>query len=152
MKWSDRKFQLAVLILLTAILSAVVVLGILTEDEAVDKAAYVNLQRVFAEHPARTAAEKTLNQKAAEYQQQLELEAESLSGVQQKEILKKYQQQLQNLESELLASVTEEVEAVIRETAAEKKVKFVLEEEQVLYGGYNLTDDVLAKLEAEWQN
>jgi outer membrane protein len=152
MKWSDRKFQLAVLILLTAILSAVVVLGILTEDEAVDKAAYVNLQRVFAEHPARTAAEKTLNQKAAEYQQQLELEAESLSGVQQKEILKKYQQQLQNLESELLASVTEEVEAVIRETAAEKKVNFVLEEEQVLYGGYNLTDDVLAKLEAEWQN
>ena len=152
MKWSDRKFQLAVLILLTAILSAVVVLGILTEDEAVDKAAYVNLQRVFAEHPARTAAEKTLNQKAAEYQQQLELEAESLSGVQQKEILKKYQQQLQNLESELLASVTEEVEAVIKETAAEKKVKFVLEEEQVLYGGYNLTDDVLAKLEAEWQN
>ena len=152
MKWSDRKFQLAVLILLTAILSAVVVLGILTEDEAVDKAAYVNLQRVFAEHPARTAAEKTLNQKAAEYQQQLELEAEELSGAEQKELLLKYQQQLKNLESELLASVTEEVEAVIRETAAEKKVKFVLEEEQVLYGGYNLTDDVLAKLEAEWQN
>jgi len=150
MNWSDRKFQFAVLILLTAILTSVLMLGILKEDESVDQAAYVNLQRVFAEHPSRTAAEKTLNQKAAEYQQQLELEAESLSGVQQKEILAKYQQQLQNLESELLVSVTEEVEAIIKETAAEKKVKFVLEEEQVLYGGYNLTDDVLAKLNEEW--
>jgi outer membrane protein len=150
MNWSDRKFQLAVLVLLTAILSAVVLLGILTEDESVDQAAYVNLQRVFAEHPARTAAEKTLNQKAAEYQQQLELEAEALSGAEQKEILAKYQQQLQNLESELLASVTEEVEKIIEETAAKKKVKFVLEEEQVLYGGYNLTDDVIERLKKEW--
>jgi outer membrane protein len=150
MNWSDRKFQFAVLVLLTAILSAVVLLGILTEDESVDQAAYVNLQRVFAEHPARTAAEKTLNQKAAEYQQQLELEAEALSGAEQKEILAKYQQQLQNLESELLASVTEEVEKIIEETAAKKKVKFVLEEEQVLYGGYNLTDDVIERLKKEW--
>ena len=150
MNWSDRKFQFAVLILLTAILSAVVLLGILPEDESVDQAAYVNLQRVFEEHPARTAAEKTLNQKAAEYQQQLELEAEELSGVQQKEILAEYQHQLQNLESELLTSVTKEVEEIIKETAAEKKVKFVLKEKQILYGGYNLTDDVLAKLKKEW--
>lgn len=150
MNWSDRKFQLAVLVLLTAILSAVVLLGILTEDESVDQAAYVNLQRVFAEHPARTAAENTLNQKAAEYQQQLEVEAENLSGAEQKAILAKYQQQLQNLESELLASVTEEVEKIIEQTAAKKKVKFVLEEEQVLYGGYNLTDDVIARLKEEW--
>jgi len=150
MNWSDRKFQFAVLLLLTAILAAVIMLGVLTEDESVDKVAYVNLQRVFEEHPARTAAEKALNQKAAEYKQQLELEAEELSGADQKEILAKYQGQLQNLESELLTSVTKEVEKIIKETAAEKKVKFVLEEEQVLYGGYNLTDDVLAKIKEEW--
>lgn len=150
MNWSDRKFQFAVLLLLTAILAAVIMLGVLTEDESVDKAAYVNLERIFEEHPARTAAEQTLNQKAAEYQQQLELEAEELSGTEQKEILAEYQQKLQNLESELLASVTEEVEKIIMETAAEQKVKFVLEEEQVLYGGYNLTDDVLKKIKSEW--
>jgi outer membrane protein len=150
MNWSDRKFQFAVLLLLTAILAAVIMLGVLTEDESVDKAAYVNLERIFEEHPARTAAEQTLNQKAAEYQQQLELEAEELSGTEQKEILAEYQQKLQNLESELLASVTEEVEKIIIETAAEQKVKFVLEEEQVLYGGYNLTDDVLKKIKSEW--
>ena len=150
MNWSDRKFQAAVLLLLISILAAVILLGVLTEDEAVDKAAYVNLERVFEEHPAKTAAEQTLNQKAAEFQQQLESKAEELSGTEQKEVLAEYQQRLQDLESELLASVTEEVEKVIKETAAEKKVKFVLEQEQVLYGGYNLTDEVLKKLEKEW--
>ena len=150
MNWSDRKFQITALLLLFAILGAVMLLAVFTGDETVDRVAYVNLQRVFAEHPARTAAENTLNQKAAEYQQQLEKEAEDLSGSEQKEILKKYQKQLQILESELLDSVTREVEAIIQKTAEEKKVKFVLEEEQVLYGGYNLTDDVLAKLKEEW--
>ena len=150
MNWSDRKFQFAALLLLLAILAAVMLLAVFTGDETVDKVAYVNLQRVFAEHPARTAAENTLNQKAAEYQQQLEKEAEKLSGSEQKEILKKYQKQLQILESEMLDSVSREVEEIIQKTAEEKKVKFVLEEEQVLYGGYNLTDDVLAKLKEEW--
>lgn len=150
MNWSDRKFQFAALLLLAAILAAVIMLGIFTKDESVDRVAYVNLERVFAEHPARTAAEKTLNKKAAEYQQQLEKEAESLSGSEQKDILKKYQKELRILESELLDSITNELENIIIETAEQKKVKFVLEEDQVLYGGYNLTDDILAKLKSEW--
>jgi outer membrane protein len=150
MEWSDRKFQLAVIILLLAILSSVFLLGLFKQDQSIDSVAYVNLEKVFAEHPARTAAEQKLNQKAAEYQQQLEQNGEELSGAEQKELLNSYQKDLQNLEAELLDSVIKEVEKIIIETAAEKQVKFVLEEKDVLYGGFNLTDDVLAKLKAEW--
>lgn len=150
MNSNNRKFQLAVLVLLVAIFTTVVLLGFLTDDDSVDRVAYVNLERVFAEHPARTAAEETLNQKAAEYQQQLEIEAAELSGAEQKEILAKYQEQLHDLEAELLNSVTEEVEKIIKETAAEKRVKFVVEQEQVLAGGYNLTEAVLEKINQEW--
>jgi outer membrane protein len=150
MEWSDRKFKLAVIVLLLAILSSSFLLGFLNQDKSIDSVAYVNLERVFAEHPARTAAEKKLNQKAAEYQQQLEQEGEELSGIEQKKILNSYQKKLQNLETELLNSVLKEVERVIVQTAEAKRVKFVLEEKDILYGGYNLTDDVLAKLKADW--
>ena len=150
MEWSDRKFQIAVIILLLAILSSVFLLGLFKQDQSIDSVAYVNLEKVFAEHPARTAAEQKLNQKAAEYQQQLEENGEELSGAEQKELLNSYRKDLQNLEAELLDSVLKEVEEIIIETAAEKQVKFVLEEKDVLYGGFNLTDDVLAKLKAEW--
>ena len=150
MEWSDRKFQIAVIVLLLAILSSVLLLGLFKQDQSIDSVAYVNLEKVFAEHPARTAAEQKLNQKAAEYQQQLEENGEELSGAEQKELLNSYRKDLQNLEAELLDSVLKEVEKIIIETAAEKQVKFVLEEEDVLYGGFNLTDDVLAKLKSEW--
>ena len=150
MKWSDRKFQFAALLLLGAILASILFLGIFSSDDSVDRVAYVNLERVFAEHPAKNAAEKKLSQKAAEYQQQLEREAEELSGTEQKKLLQSYKSQLQHLEKELLDSVLQEVETIIIETAESKKVKFVLEEKDVLYGGSNLTEDVLAKLKEEW--
>lgn len=151
MDLSDRNFKAAVVVLLIALIAAVVVLALLTGDEPRDKVAYVNLERVFAEHPARRVAEEKLNQKAAQYQQQLEEQAAELSGREQKKLLAAYQDQLQNLEAELLDSVLKEIELLITETAAENEVKFVLEKEKVLYGGYNLTDQLLAKLEAEWQ-
>ncbi len=150
MDWSDHKFQLAVILMLLAILSSVFLLDLLQQDQSVDRVAYVNLEKVFAEHPARTAAEKKLNQKAAEYQQQLQKKGEELSGTEQKNLLNSYQKELQNLEADLLDSVLKEVEQIIVETAAEKQVKFVLEEKDVLYGGFNLTDDVLAKLKTAW--
>jgi len=150
MESSQRKFQLTVLLLLLAILGSIFYLAYFSQDDSVDSVAYVNLEKVFAEHPAKNAAEEELNQKAAEYQLELEEEAESLAGSEQKKLLQSYQLELQHLESELLKSVLKEVEAIIIETAEAKKVKFVLESEDVLYGGYNLTDDVLNKIEAEW--
>lgn len=150
MNWSDKHFKAAVIILLLALLSSVLLLGFLPKEEAADKVAYVNLERIFAEHPARKAAEKKLNQKAAEYQQKLEAEAEDISGLEQKKLLASYQDQLQDLETELLASVLKELETVITEIAAEKELKFVLEKEKVLFGGYDLTSEVLAKINSDW--
>ncbi len=150
MNWTDRQFQIAVLLLLIGLTAAVVGLGIFTEDESVDKVAYVNLEKVFAEHPARTAAEQTLNKKAAEYKQQIEEETDELSGSEQKELLKKYQSELGELEQELLAQVTAEVENIIVRTAEKRKVKFVLDDDYILYGGYDLTDEVLVEIDKSW--
>ncbi len=150
MNWTDRQFQIAVLLLLIGLTASVVGLGIFTEDEGVDKVAYVNLEKVFAEHPARTAAEQTLNKKAAEYKQQIEEQTDELSGSEQKELLKKYQSELGELEEELLAQVTAEVENIIVRTAEKRKVKFVLDDDYILYGGYDLTDEVLAEIDKSW--
>jgi outer membrane protein len=151
MNWSDRKFQISVILLLVALTASVLGLEVFSGDKTTDSVAYVNLERVFAEHPARTAAEQTLNNKAAEYTRQLEEEAADLSGIEQKELLRKYQGQLHELEEELLAQVTKEVENIIIETAEEKDVKFVLEEDYVIYGGYNMTDEVIARIAQSWQ-
>lgn len=150
MDWTDRKFQITAIVLLAAILAAVLILGFLNKDEAVDQVAYVNLEKIFAEHPAKKAAESVLDKKAAEYQQKLEKESENLSGQEQKDLLFQYRTELEEFESELLDSVILEVEEIIKKTAADKKVKFVVAEDEILYGGYNLTDQVIENINNEW--
>lgn len=151
MKSNQNKYYTAVILLLAAILASILFFVFSVNDQTVDKVAYVNLERVFAEHPAKMAAEKKLNEKAATYQQELEQKAENLSGSEQKELLYSYQKELENLEAELLDSVIKEVETTIVKTAEEKQLKFVLEEKEVLYGGYDLTDEVLNNLNKKWQ-
>lgn len=150
MDLSQKKFRLAVIVLLLAILGSIFFLAFLNQNQSVDQVAYVDLEKVFNQHPARTAAEQKLNQKAAAYQQKIEQEAKSLPGVEQKKLLYSYQSELENLEAELLDSVLKEVENIIIETAENKKVKFVLEADDVLYGGVDLTDAVLAKINSDW--
>lgn len=150
MDLSQKKFRLAVIVLLLAILGSIFFLAFLNQNQSVDQVAYVDLEKVFNQHPARTAAEQKLNQKAAAYQQKIEQEAKSLPGVEQKKLLYSYQSELENLEAELLDSVLKEVENIIIETAENKKVKFVLEADDVLYGGADLTDAVLAKINSDW--
>ncbi|ADO78074.1 OmpH family outer membrane protein [Halanaerobium praevalens] len=150
MDLSQQKFRLAVIVLLLAILGSIFFLAFLNQNQSVDQVAYVDLEKVFNQHPARTAAEQKLNQKAAAYQQKIEQEAKSLPGVEQKKLLYSYQSELENLEAELLDSVLKEVENIIIETAENKKVKFVLEADDVLYGGVDLTDAVLAKINSDW--
>lgn len=122
MDLSQQKFRLAVIVLLLAILGSIFFLAFLNQNQSVDQVAYVDLEKVFNQHPARTAAEQKLNQKAAAYQQKIEQEAKSLPGVEQKKLLYSYQSELENLEAELLDSVLKEVENIIIETAENKKL------------------------------
>lgn len=69
MDLSQQKFRLAVIVLLLAILGSIFFLAFLNQNQSVDQVAYVDLEKVFNQHPARTAAEQKLNQKAAAYQQ-----------------------------------------------------------------------------------
>jgi len=51
-----------------------------------------------------------------------------------------------------LAQVTAEVENIIVKTAEKRKVKFVLDEDYILYGGYDLTDEVLTEIDKSWNS
>lgn len=152
MNWINKNFKLLSLLLLLAILVVAVIILTMSADSKRNSVAYVNLEKVFAEHPARIAAQSKLDKQAAAYQTELEEQAVDLSGVEQKEMLQKYQKQLNGLEGDLLDSVTKEVEATIAKTALEEKVKFVVNEKDMLYGGYDMTADVIARIKQDWQS
>jgi outer membrane protein len=135
-------------IAITGIIIAIVALvnpfNILTAaDEARGRIAYVDVQQVFNIHPDKVAAEKQLNQKAQNLQSDLEEKAKELSKNKQQEILKQYQSQLSEKEQKLIQNVLVKIEDAIKKVAEKKEVKMVLDKKNVIYGGYDMTQDVI---------
>ena len=109
--------------------------------------AFVNLQEVFEVHPDKAAAEEQLNLEAQEMQAELEAEADELSQEEQQQLLQQYQEQLTRREQELIQEVLVDIEGLLNQLAEEKGVSVVLDGQNVLYGGYDLTPELIEMIE-----
>jgi len=123
--------------------------GVGASDREEEIIAYVNLEELFQAHPDKALAEEKLNLEARELQQELEEKADELSQEEQQQMLQEYQQILSEREQELIEGVLEQIESLIIELAEEKGFQVVLDGQNVLYGGYNLTPDIIDRMEEE---
>ncbi|WP_408955176.1 OmpH family outer membrane protein [Natroniella sp. ANB-PHB2] len=121
------------------------------EQEEVDipQIAYVDMERLFLKHPHKENAEEELDQKGQQLQQQLEVEAANLTKEERQELLKGYQQKLNQLERDLIQSLIDDINHKIREVAQREGITIVVDQPVVIYGGYDLTLEVLAELDSE---
>ena len=119
------------------------------EDEPAGRIAFVDVEMVFENHPEKERAEEELNMTAEEMQARLEDEAEDLEAGEQEELIQEYQKELEREEEELIGEVLNDIEETITGLAEEKGVEIVLEGKHVLYGGYDLTDEVLEQVGAD---
>lgn len=142
-----------VIIAITGILIGVVGLvnpfdTLSARDEAQGRIAYVDVQKVFNIHPDKVSAEKKLNEQAQSLQAELENKAKELSKNKQQELLNQYQSQLSEKEQKLIQNVLVKIEEAIKKVAENKEVKMVLDKKNVIYGGYDMTQDVIDYIEA----
>ena len=127
------------------------------ESNEQHKIAYVNLQKIFNNHPEKLKAESRFNQVVQTLQQNLKTELEAklkdVSGEKRQQLINQYKQRLNREVNErqqkLIKPVMQKIDATIKEVAAEQGVDIVVEKGVVIYGGYDLTPKVLAKVKAE---
>src|SRR6056297_1774104 len=127
------------ILLLTGILTTQIIAG----DEAEGRIAYVDVQKIFDNHPRKAGAEEKLNEMARSMQEELEKEAEELTEEKQKEMLNDYQENLSAKEQKLIQDILNGIDEAINKVAEERQVKMVLEKKNVVYGGYDLTQEVI---------
>src|SRR6056297_419827 len=132
-----------IVVLMGAAINFIPANQIMAGDEAQDKIAYVDIQEVFDIHPDKANAEKKLNELARSMQEGLEKKAKELSEEEQQEMLSEYQKKLSEEEQGLIQNILNDIDKAINTVAEEKKVKMVLEKKNVVYGGYNMTQDVI---------
>ncbi|AGB42316.1 outer membrane protein [Halobacteroides halobius DSM 5150] len=146
------------IMIVTSLLFAIVLTGVLinqpvkAQKKVEAQIGYVNMQKLFNNHPGKKASEVKLQQEAKSLQKKLEVEAKDLSKEKRQQLLQKYQQQLSELERELVGEVMKDINQKIRQVAQEKEITIVVDKSAVLAGGYNLTDEVLNLIEAETED
>ncbi len=122
---------------------------LMAKDDVAGRIAYVDVQKVFNMHPDKSSAEKQLNQEAQSMQVELEKKASDVSKEEQQQMLSDYQQKLSQKEQEMIQGILQKVDKAIKEVARDKSVKVVLKKKNVIYGGYNLTQEVIDYIKAQ---
>ncbi|PRX35741.1 periplasmic chaperone for outer membrane proteins Skp [Orenia metallireducens] len=137
-------------LLIFAILGVIIMIDnpVGAQNDKATQIAYVDMQQLFANHPDKAASEEKLNEEAKRLQKELEEEAKNMTKEERQEVLEKYQQQLNTLERDLVAEVMKDINDRIIKIAKDKGITVVVEKPVVIYGGYDLTDEVLASLTA----
>lgn len=141
-------------LIIMAVLMVVGVYTVVTETpllqagpgEGESSVGHVDIRRIFEAHPDTMSAEMQLSMEAQAMQEELEEKAAELSQQEQEELVEEYQYRLAMREQELIAEVVEKIEDIVQEVALEKGVEVVLEAQNVIYGGQDLTQAVLEKI------
>jgi outer membrane protein len=126
--------------------------NLMAQDDAEGRIAYVDIMRVYEGHPEKKNAEAQLSEIAKNMETELKEKAESLSEDKQQDILKSYQEELTNKEQEMIQQILNQITETIQKVAQEKKVKLVMEKQNVIYGGYDMTQDVIEYIENDDNN
>ncbi|HEY9855157.1 MAG TPA: OmpH family outer membrane protein [Stenomitos sp.] len=145
-----------------AILAAAVLAGpSMAAPAAPGAIGYVDTQKVFQGYKEAQSAQSRFRKEAQDYQQDLadaqkKLEEARKAGKSEAEInkmQKKYEDDLkpkkarvEALDRELSGKIKKQIESVIGQVAKSRGVATVVDKQVILYGGTDLTDDVLSRL------
>ena len=107
---------------------------------------YVQLNAVFGACPELPDIQKELAALRDKLQQQFETQGADMEEAERAALQQKLSQQLSQRDEELMVPVREKVRKAVADVAKEKGIKTVVEAGAVLFGGVDLTADVVAKV------
>ncbi len=143
MRWDGKKLGIAV-----AVIIALAAAGFLVarEGPALGQSStigYVDLQRALDAHPRKAGAETALRDYAQAQIADAQQKMKTLSAAQRQDLQRQVDQDLFKKRAELLGGLDKDIRTAIEKVAKQQGVSIVLSREVVLYGGVDLTDQVI---------
>lgn len=130
---------------------AISVIGVYATTRAEQKTtfAYIDTVRLWNELPQMAQMREVLERETAEKQKAFDAEVAELTDDQAKrELFNKYQSELEARKDELFEAALQQTYQLIKQVATEQGIDLVLDKQGVLYGGLDLTDQVIAAAKA----
>jgi outer membrane protein len=104
---------------------------------------YVDMARAVEAHPRKTSAEGALKDYAQTQIADAQQRMKAMTPAQREEVQRQVNQQLLKKRQELIGGLEKDIRAAIEKIAKDQGISIVLNREAVLYGGVDLTDQVV---------
>ena len=104
---------------------------------------YVEMQRALDGHPRRASSERALQEFYQAKQREFQERSKTMTAFQRQELDRQLQGQIMEKRNELLGGLDKELRAAVETVAKQAGVTVVLDRSVVLYGGTDLTDEVI---------
>ena len=151
MKNSNKK-RVKIVALLIAAFFALGIVGIAVTQSQTGFAApanknsaigYIDTRKAMQAHPDMAGVEATMQTEMANAQQEFDAKAKDLPEQEKQRYYVQLQQRLQQKEAELINAIITKIEASVEKVAKAKDLAVVVERNSVIYGGVDITDDVI---------
>ncbi|MBP2649982.1 MAG: outer rane chaperone Skp (OmpH) [Firmicutes bacterium] len=106
----------------------------------------VNYNAIIQQHPDTAKAEETLKAEYENLKKEYETRSASMSDQEKQDYQSQLQQRMSQKQQELLKEITDKVDATVKGIAEAKGLTVVIDKNYVVYGGQDITDEVLKKI------
>ncbi len=106
----------------------------------------VDYRQVMGQHPDLQNANVQMQQAITEAQKEFEEKSAGMSDQEKSDYYEQTQKRLQQKQQELIEPVQKSVEEAVKSVADTRGLSVVLEKSTVVYGGQDITQDVVKKL------
>ena len=109
----------------------------------------VDYSQLISQHPGMQAAREKYEEAAKQVQDEFTQKAGSMTPEEQQQFIEQKQKEMQDKQKELIDPIRTSIENQVQEVAASRSINVVLDKNNVLYGGQDITQEVLKKIQAE---
>ena len=106
----------------------------------------VNYQMLIQQHPELAKVQSTMQSESEIAKKDFDAKSASMGDKEKQEYFAQLQQRLQLKQQELMVPIFNKVDAAIKDVSDSKGLAIVIDKGGVVYGGQDITDDVLKKL------
>lgn len=154
MKFEKKQIRMiSVAIALVFVFSVVAVavsqssLGIASAAGNTSSVGVINQQAILAQHPDVAAVKEAMDKEVETAKADFDSKSANMNPQEKQAYYQQIQQRLAAKNEELLRPVFEKVDAAVKSVAEAKGLSVVLDKNTVVYGGQDITSDVLKKIQ-----
>ena len=137
-----RNIFLAALVLF----SIVAITSTSTTYAAESSVGMVNYQLLVQQHPDAEQAQKTMDEAIAQAKSNFDTKSVNMNDQEKQSYYQQLQQGIQIKQQKLLESIENKVNAAVKDVAKSKNLTIVLDLGTTVYGGLDITADVMKKI------